>query len=946
MTGAELYRRYDLGARTSRRFVARLIHNRRLMSLTAGTRLGQYEILSPIGAGGMGEVFRARDTRLDRDVALKVLPDVVAADSDRLARFTREAKTLAALNHPNIAQIYGVEDAVPVPGTGSPIRALVMEFVSGRGLDEMTGAGMTMPDAIAIAKQIVEALDAAHDAGVIHRDLKPANVRVRDDGTVKVLDFGLAKALTGPGADDPGRASDSANAPTLTSPMMTAQGIILGTAAYMAPEQAKGRPVDRRADIWAFGCVLYEMLTGGRPFPGDSMSETIANILKESPDWTRLPAATPSGVRRLLERCLEKDLRRRLQAIGDARFDLEHLESPRPEAVRAPASMPGSLWMIVAATALVLAVAGWGLWWRGASPAAASARVVRLSITPPGRYEMVRQLSQSDANAHWAVSADGAQIAFVVQLGATRQLMVRALDRFDARLLPGTENADFPFWSPDGSAIGFFADGKMKRVSISGDAVRTICDCNSISATWGIGVILLGADGSRHARAGMSLRTVPDTGGAETPLATEDAARQPPAAWPFFLPDGRHFIYLEMTLVPAERRIMLRSIDDPVARPLVKSSFKARYAASGHLIYVRDGVLVSQALDIGRATLTGPVTPLVDDMLLAEVPGQAQYEASLSGAIAYQARSLAVPSSLLWMSRDGRPGDVVMEPDTFITLDLSSDERVMAFTTGDNSVENEEAPSLVSLFDFTRKLRTRVRLADARSAETPLLSPDGTRVVFAAHAKAGQLAEVRLQAVNGTGPADVVARGGNYHPIDWSADGRYLLLHEIGTNMAFGRIELLSVDLRGDRTPVLFVSNDLASSAQGQFSPDGQFVAYSSDLSGRSEIYLRPFPAKGEPLTISASGGTQPRWRSDGRELYFVSGDGAMMAVPVSLGASVTVGTPVKLFDSGIAGENYFFYGGAAMYAPSHDGQRFLVIRSLKAGDPGSIRVVLNAVGR
>jgi dipeptidyl aminopeptidase/acylaminoacyl peptidase len=391
---------------------------------------------------------------------------------------------------------------------------------------------------------------------------------------------------------------------------------------------------------------------------------------------------------------------------------------------------------------------------------------------------------------------------------------------------------------------------------------------------------------------------------------------------------------------------MIRSVDEPTARPLVKSPFKARFAASGQLIYMRDGVLVAQHLDVDRATLSGPVTPLVEDMLVAEVPGQAQYEASLSGGIAYQARSLPVPSSLLWIGRDGRPGDALMEPDTFITLDLSSDERVMAFTTEDNSVENEEAPSLVSLFDFTRKLRTRVRLSDARSAETPLLSPDGARLVFAAHAKAGQLAEVRVQAANGTGQAEVIARGGNYHPIDWSADGRYLLLHEIGANLAFGRIGLLSLDLLGDRKPIAFVSNDLASAAQGQFSPDGHFVAYSSDLTGRSEIYLQRFPAAGPPTTISAEGGTQPRWRADGRELYFVAGDGAMMAVPVSAGANVTVGTPVKLFASGIAGENYFFYGGAAMYAPSRDGQRFLVIRSLKAGDPGSIRVVLNAVGR
>jgi Tol biopolymer transport system component len=686
------------------------------------------------------------------------------------------------------------------------------------------------------------------------------------------------------------------------------------------------------------------MLTGRRPFPGDSLSETIANVLKEAPDWTALPADTPAGVSRLLGRCLDKDPRRRLQAIGDARFDLS---DTAVDAATTPSPPPRrSAPILVAVGALIVAIVGWGLWLRDSARAGAAAPVVRLSVTPPGRYAMVRQATSSDANAHWAISADGTQIVFVVQQDATRQLMVRALDRFDARALPGTEGADFPFWSPDGAAIGFFADGKMKRVSVTGDAVRTICDCSSLAATWGAGVILLGKGGPvTGSTSGQALWTVPDTGGSETALPGSASPGTIPAAWPFFLPDGRHFIYMEMTPAPADRRIMLRSIDSPTTQPLVKSPFKARYAATGQLIYMRDGVLVAQHLDIDRAALTGPVTPLVDDMLLAEVPGQAQYEASLSGAIAYQSRSPTVPSSLVWIGRDGRPADSVMEPDTFITLDLAPDGRMMAFATGDNSVENEEPPSLVWLFDFERKLRTRVRL-DTRSAETPLLSPDGTRLVFAAHLKAGQLAEVRMQPVSGTAPADVIARGGNFHPIDWSADGRYLLLHDVGSSLAFGRIALLSLDLQGERRPVPFVSNESASTAQGQFSPDGHFVAYSSDVTGSGEIYLQRFPATSERWTLSANGGTQPRWRGDGRELYFVSGDGAMMAVPVSLGAIVTAGTPVKLFDSGIARENYFYYGGAAMYAPSRDGQRFLVIRSLKAGDPGSIRVVLNAIGK
>ncbi|TAK17979.1 MAG: serine/threonine protein kinase, partial [Acidobacteria bacterium] len=659
------------------------------MSLSAGTRLGPYEIVSAIGAGGMGEVYRARDTTLNRDVAIKVLPDAFAADADRLARFTREAHVLASLNHPHIAAIYGIE-----------ANAIVMELVDGDDLSAVIARGpIPIGEALRIAGQVIDALEAAHDANVIHRDLKPANIKIRADGNVKVLDFGLAKAV------DPGGASgaDPMNSPTMTA-RATEMGMVIGTAAYMSPEQAKARPVDRRADIWAFGALLYEMLTGQRAFPGDTASETIANVLKESPDWSRLPAATPAGVRRLLARTLDRDVRRRLQAIGDARIELED-RSPDPS-VPARRGVP-----LIAALGLALVgLAGWALWLGGASRSGTAAPLIRLSITPPGRLTMVRQSSNSDANSHWAFSADGTQIAFVVQQGATRFLMVRALDRFDARLLPGTEGADLPFWSPDGSAIGFFADGKMKRVSVTGDAVRTICDCAVSAATWGPGVILFGkggyaADGG-HAAA---LSTVPDTGGIETPLPLAGPKGESSGAWPFFLPDGRRFVYLNLTPNPADRMIMLGSLDATTARPLVKSAFKARYASTGQLIYLKDGVLVAQHLDVDRAELTGPVTPLVDDMLVAEVPGQAQYEASLSGAVAYQTRGPAVPSSLTWIGRDGRPGESVMEPDTFITLDLAKDGRQMLFATGDNSVENEEPPSLVWQFDFVRKVRTRVR---------------------------------------------------------------------------------------------------------------------------------------------------------------------------------------------------------------------------------------------
>jgi serine/threonine protein kinase len=912
------------------------------MPINAGTRLGAFEILAPLGAGGMGEVYRARDRRLQRDVAIKVLPAVLSADPERLARFEREATTLAALNHPNIAQLYGLEES-------GEIRALVMELVDGRDLSEIIAAngdrvsGLPLPDALRIAAQIIDALDAAHEAGVIHRDLKPANIRVRHDGTVKVLDFGLAKAMA---PDGGGASSDPTNRPTLTSPMMTQQGMVLGTAAYVAPEQARGRPVDRRADIWAFGCVLFEMLAGQRPFAGDSLSDTIANVLKDDPDWSALSATTPRAVRRLLARCLQKDPRRRLQAIGDARIALEDIEDspPAAPAAAAPSERRSPLWRIVAIAAIVFGVAGWGLWLLRLTRAGDVPPIVRLSVTPPGRSSMVRQASSSDANAHWSISPDGRQIAFIVEERGTRQLVVRALDSFDARPVAGTEGADYPFWSADSSAIGFFADGKLKRVTIAEDAVRTICDSPPrSSATWGQGVILFGRGGAPTptGRPHFSLWSVSDTGGTPVPLA-DDAQRDSPEDFPQFLPDGRHFIYLKETAEVANRRIMLGSLDSPKRQELVKSSFKAQYARSGHLIYIRDGVLVAQHMDVNKAALDGPVIKLVDDVRVAEVPGQAMYEASWSGAIAYQARTYGVPSTLSWVARDGHTLESVMEPEDFITVNLAAHDRLLSFATGDNSIENEEPPSLPWIYDFDRKQRMRIRIPDVRSVETPLLSPDASKVAFAAHTAAGAIADVRIEQVSGVTPATIIAKGPyNYHPIDWSADGRYLLLHGMPTSLT--RMALLSVDLQGDRTPVKYAEN-AASVAQGQFSPDGHFVAYASNVSDRFEVYLQRFPATSERWQLSVDGGSQPRWRRDGRELYFVAADGGMMAVPIALDRPVPGGPPVRLFDSGLSPQNVFFYGGAALYAVSQDGQRFLLIRSVKAGDPGSIRVVINSI--
>jgi Tol biopolymer transport system component/tRNA A-37 threonylcarbamoyl transferase component Bud32 len=922
------------------------------MSLQPGTRLGPYEIIALLGEGGMGAVYRARDAKLQRDVAIKVLPETFADDRDRLARFEREAVVLASLNHPNIAAIYGVEES-------GGVRALVMELVEGRTLAET--AALPIDDVLAIARQIADALEAAHEAGVVHRDLKPANIKVRDDGTVKVLDFGLAKAIepvtgrAGSGPPDSGRTEGRPSAgalPTMTSPALTEMGIILGTAAYMAPEQAKGRAVDRRADIWAFGVVLYEMLSGRRPFDGDTISETIANVLKEQPDWSVLPAPTPTAVRRLLTRALEKDPRRRLQSIGDARLELEEAasrtgaSSAANDGAQSGTLRPNRRLSVPATGAIVTlglaAAVGWGLLLAGRPDAAPGQTVLRLSVAPPDNHRIAGSEYGGESEPYWAVSPDGRQIAFVaVDENKVAQIWVRPFDSFASRPLAGTDGANAPFWSPNGEFIGFVAGGRLKRVPAAGGAVRTICATPDLTkASWGDGVILM--------TFGSGLWMVSDVGGEPEPL---DGESEPgsgamgfwQAQWPSFLPDGRHFTYVRLSRVSTERVAVLGSLDSPERTELVQTPFMAR-AGAGHLLYVADGLLVARRLDLDARALTGPVITVVEDLSLGEVPGQAKFHVSASGVIAYQPRNFMFQSQLVWVNREGRTFDEVGQPDGYLAFDVAPDGRKLSLATQDRSVENEEPPSLVWLFDVARRVRTRLPMPGMRSVENPLWSPDGTRLVYAAHERAGAFAETRIQSASGTGAGELVAGGDmNFHPIDWSADGRWLLLH--GFSNTLGRIELWSVDLEGDRAPALYARND-GTVAQGQFAPGGRFVAYSSDVTGRPEVYLQRFPAGEERWQVSANGGEQPRWRDDGRELFYLAPDGSLVAVAVTLEETPGVGTPKSLFRAEFVETQYYFYGGAPMYAVAHDGQSFLINRNHRRAGSGTINIVLNAIPR
>ena len=583
-----------------------------LLALTQGARVGPYEIVSALGAGGMGEVYRARDPRLDRDVAIKILPGAFASDPDRIARFQREAKTLASLNHPNIGGIHGIED-------GNGVTALVMELVEGEDLSARIRRGaIPIGEALPIARQIADALQAAHDNGIIHRDLKPANIKLRPDGTVKVLDFGLAKAM-----EPAGGLPAVTESPTITTPAMTRAGIILGTAAYMSPEQARGNPLDARTDIWSFGCVLYEMLTGRRAFAGDDVSDVLASILAREPDLAALPAGAPASIRRLLRRCLEKDRTARLHDIADARLEIgDAMARVDPDVDAVPPASGGRrtgerlAWIgVLAAVTLALAAS-----WTPAFRPVAVASEMRVDIaTPP-----------TTAPQSLAISPDGRTIAFVATADDRARLWLRSLESGASRPIAGTDGAEFPFWSPDSRAVGFFADGRLRRVDVDGGSVQTIAiAAEGEGGTWNRDNVIL------FASLGSPISRVPATGG--EPVALPRLAQRGSDFSPEFLPDGNHFLYY-VRGNPEFRGTYIGTLDGTLEpRRLLDTDSGAIYAASGHLLFVRQGTLYAQAFDPGSLAITGHPVSVAERV--ANNPGRPAVSVSRAGSIAYRPSS-------------------------------------------------------------------------------------------------------------------------------------------------------------------------------------------------------------------------------------------------------------------------------------------------------------------
>jgi serine/threonine protein kinase len=876
------------------------------MGLVPGTRRGPYDITARIGAGGMGEVYRARDTRLARDVALKVLPDAFARDPQRLARFEREAKTLAALNHPGIAQIHGLDDS-------DGVLALVLEFVSGQTLADRIGGGpVPMAEALAIGRQIADALESAHEQGIVHRDLKPANVKLRSDGTVKVLDFGLAKALdsVAPGSDEASAAA------TATSPLMTGVGVVLGTAAYMSPEQARGQAVDSRADIWAFGCVLFEMVSGRLAFGGTTISDTIAAVLERSPDWTALPPETPLALRRVLRRCLEKDPKRRWRNIGDVCIELDDLESSsHPRAENAPPNRPHARERAAWALLVVLVAAG-----------AAAVTLVSRRSPPPAevRFNVPFPRGITPDFAQMAISPDGEQIVVAPNVSAQSPtpLWLRPLASTSGRLLTGTEGAMFPFWSPDSRSIGFFADQKLKRLDVGSEAVETLADAPvARGGAWQADDTIIFAPNP----AGPLFR-VPAKGG-QPVAATKLAPGQNDHRAPFILPDNEHFIYYARG-APDVSGVHVSRLDGTGAKRLLEAEGAAVYTQSGYLLFPRQGELLAQRFDTGRLALEGEAFRIGENVAVNPGISLASLSASRSGPIAYGTESIR-RTQFAWFDRSGKPLETVGPADqrTLANPSLSPDGSRLAFSRvvgGNWDIWLLDMQGAASRFTSARTLEF-----------SPLWSHDGRRIYY----ESSNSSIYSRSTVDDTPEEPLLKDRTMVYPSDVSRDGRFFL-YARGTGPS---MDLFYIPLDGDRTPHPFLQAPFHE-RDGQFSPDGQWVAYQANEAGHYEVYVQRFPGGGDRTQVSAGGGQYVRWASDGSELFYVAADQWLTAVKVTVGASgnAVVGARTPLFRINV--ESGFL--SRQPYVVSPDGRRFLVNAATDAVEPASIVVLLNWKGR
>ncbi len=889
------------------------------MALAAGTRLGSYEVVAQIGAGGMGEVYRAHDTKLARDVAIKVLPANFVNDPEKLSRFQREARMLAALNHPNIATIYGLEQS-------GGVTCLVMELVPGETLAERVKAGpLTIEEALKIAAQIAEALEAAHEKQIIHRDLKPANVKVTPEGKVKVLDFGLAKAFVGDASTE-----DIGNSPTL-SMAATMQGVILGTAAYMSPEQAKGKAVDKRTDIWAFGAVLYELLAGEPAFQGEDAGDILAEVVKAEPDWNRLPEAIPPTIRTLLRRCLRKDRRQRLPDAGAVRIEIEEALTAAP-AVDTPTAAAETrgwrgriAWPAVAGVIAVIAIA-FAIGYVLRTPKVPEA--IRFFISLPEKWSLAGPgASASGVPAPLAVSPDGRRIVFLAEGTDGKYLLwVRTLDSLTPQALAGTEGDLDPFWSPDSRFIGFFADGKLKKIEVSGGPPIALCDASGPAAggTWNRDGVIIFAPTTRSA-----LQKISASGG--VPAAATALGQGESAHWqPFFLPDGRHFLY-HVNPSPAGGSTYLASLDSAERKLLLSADSTNVLYSQGHLLFLRETTLMAQPFDTRRLALTGEAFPIADQIQTQGSNPYGVFSTSENGILVYETGTGGAGSQLVWFDRTGKQIGVVGDSAAYADLELSPDGKRASVSVLSQSGRRRD----IWLYDVARGLRTRFTF-DGEDEQSVIWSPDGSSLVFGVKRK--QNLDLYQKASNGVGTEQLLFEDnvGNKYPTSWSPDGRFIL-YFTGTSSPRTGADLFILPLSGDRKPIPFLNTQFNEIA-GHFSPDGRWVAYYSNESGRYEVYVASFPGPGGKWQISTAGGKSARWRRDGTELFFLNPDNKLMVAEVKgKGSSLEVGAVKPLFQTRAASPNYQY-----PYDVSADGQSFLIntLPEQTASEP--ITVVVN----
>jgi eukaryotic-like serine/threonine-protein kinase len=867
------------------------------MALATGTKLGPYEITGALGAGGMGEVYRARDTRLGRDVAIKILPEAFARDAERMARLRREAQVLASLNHPNIAAVYGFEDS-------GATHALVMELVEGPTLAERIKAGaIPVDEALPVGKQICEGLEYAHERGIIHRDLKPSNIKISSDDAVKILDFGLAKAIEGDAS-----ATSVENSPTLSA-VATRAGFLLGTAAYMSPEQARGKNADRRSDIWAFGVVLFEMLSGKRLFAGETTSDTLAEVLKMEPDWTQLPANTPPRICELLLRCLKKDPRQRLQSIGDARIVIEEAISGTAASISSERAIsPAPRWLSVLPWALTgllaVALAAALLIFPLAKREIPASAIVSQIDPPPNTTFATQGQFGSIHSGVPALSPDGKYLAFVaVGVDGVLRLWVRPLDSPAARVLENTDGASYLFWSPDSRALGFFADGKLKTIDLSGGSPLTLADAPSpLGASWGAdGTILFGAT-----LPGAIFRVSASGGAPQQVMQLSQSRKDFAHRWPQFLPDGKHFLFFIWAANSKDSAVWAGSLDGGEPKLVLHNDSTAVYAPSGYLLFVHQGVLMAQRFDASKLQLSGEMEPVVKDVSFATYQ-LAPFTVSENSVLAYSPGAGILPSlRLLWFDRSGKQIGQTGTTAYYETPRISPQGDKLAVSVGDA----QSGPGQIWVYDLLDGLKRRITFSGFFDV-APAWSADGKTLAFPS-SRGGTPVHLYQKPSDGTGTTAPLftdkALEESARAAEWTSDGRYLL---------FGVLRgIFAMPLFGDRKPVPVLQNLNLQRSQPEVSPDGRWIAY---VGNGGEVDVSPFPHGGGIWQVSTNGasnltGGGPRWRRDGKELFFQAPDDQIMAAEVSgEGGTFTVGKVVPLFRA----------NGAWDVAP--DGKKFVV---------------------